>query len=448
MLTRSNLLAVLTAATAILATSLPAAAATGPYLVKDINPTGASSPAALTAMGSVLYFVADNGVNGRELWRSDGTGAGTQLVKDIAPGSADAQIYQLTTFDGRLYFSANDAGDGSCGELWTSDGTPDGTHKVLDSSAGVVLCSAQFTEYAGALYFNAFKAGTGNELWRTDGSAIGTYMVKDIKPGSAGSNPRAFVPFAGKLYFLRRDKASGPAILFRTDGTAAGTRAVLDRNGGKVKGAFNFEGLWAIGDNLFIGRTNRELWVSRGTPKTTRKLVDVGTRTMVDLNGTAYFAWFDDKTGSYPAGTLWRSDGTTAGTTHLTFDDGASIHWATYGDGFLSSLGQTLAFFDDYEGIAVSDGTSAGTHLLDVAVWPAADRMQLPSLDGVFYFNGRVCCDVTAATLWRSDGTTGGTYSVSPAYASGVLESITPADAGIYFVTRAGKGSELYRYLP
>ena len=443
-------LAIAVATVSILATMLPVAAATGPYLVKNINKSGSSSPSVLTAMGNILYFVANDGIHGSELWRSDGTGPGTQRVTDIGPGPADSEIYQLTVFNGRLYFTANEDGDGTCGDLWTSDGTTDGTHKVLEPGTNLVVCPRPngLTEYNGALYFSGFRLGTGYELWRTDGTSVGTWMVKDINPGSAGSNPNTFVAFAGKLYFLRRDRASGPAVLFRTDGTSSGTNPVLTRKGAKVKGSFTWEGLWAIGDNLFIGRNSRELWVSQGTRATTRKLVDVGTRTMVDLNGTAYFAWFDSKTGTYPHSVLWTSDGTSAGTSELTFADGGGIGWASYGDGFLSSSGDTLAFFDDYEGMAVSDGTSAGTHLLDVAVWPAGFRMQLASLDGVFYFDGRVCCDVTASTLWRSDGTTAGTYSVSPAYTSGMLESITPVGDGLYFVTRAGKGVELYRYVP
>lgn len=441
-------LAIAVATVSILATILPVAAATGPYLVKDINKSGSSSPAALTVLGNILYFVADDGIHGRELWRSDGTGPGTQRVTDIGPGPADSMIYQLTAFNGRLYFTANERGDDTCGELWTSDGTADGTHKVLDPGTSLVVCPHGFTEYNGALYFNGWRSGSGTELWRTNGTAIGTQMVRDINPGSAGSNPRALVAFAGKLYFLRRDNANGEAVLYRTDGTSAGTKAMLSRKGTRIRGSFTWEGLWAIGDSLFIGRNSRELWVSKGTRATTRKLADVGTRTMVELNGTAYFAWYDSKTGSYPYSVLWTSDGTSVGTRELTFADGGRIGWASYGDGFLSSSGDKLAFFDDYEGMAVSDGTSAGTHLLDVAVWPAGFRMQLASLDGVFYFDGRVCCDVSAATLWRSDGTTAGTYAVSPAYTSGLLESITPVGDGLYFVTRAGKGVELYRYAP
>ena len=60
-----------------------------PQMVLDINPsTLSSNPSEMVAIGSTTYFTADDGVHGVELWKSDGTAAGTVLVKDINPGSA------------------------------------------------------------------------------------------------------------------------------------------------------------------------------------------------------------------------------------------------------------------------------------------------------------------------------------------------------------------------
>ncbi|MFN9175065.1 MAG: ELWxxDGT repeat protein, partial [Synechocystis sp.] len=62
---------------------------TVPLLVKDIfSGANGSNPVNLTAVGNILYFQALDGVNGLELWKSDGAAAGTVLVKDINPGSA------------------------------------------------------------------------------------------------------------------------------------------------------------------------------------------------------------------------------------------------------------------------------------------------------------------------------------------------------------------------
>jgi hypothetical protein len=42
--------------------------AAGTIMVKNINPSGDSYPVFLTAVGSTLYFRATDGTNGNELW--------------------------------------------------------------------------------------------------------------------------------------------------------------------------------------------------------------------------------------------------------------------------------------------------------------------------------------------------------------------------------------------
>jgi ELWxxDGT repeat protein len=104
-----------------------------PFLVKDILPGAFNSyPRFLTALGNTLFFSANDGVNGTELWKSDGTAAGTVLVKDIFPGSGfyiSSNPCNLTAVGSTLFFSAN---DGVNRELWKSDGTAAGTVLVKD----------------------------------------------------------------------------------------------------------------------------------------------------------------------------------------------------------------------------------------------------------------------------------------------------------------------------
>jgi ELWxxDGT repeat protein len=94
----------------------------GPYLVKDINRSGAEQIAWLTDVDGVLYFMASDGVHGDGLWRSDGTSEGTYMVKDIYP-SGDSLPYELRHVDGVLYFRANDGIQGD--ELRVFIGDPE-----------------------------------------------------------------------------------------------------------------------------------------------------------------------------------------------------------------------------------------------------------------------------------------------------------------------------------
>ena len=99
-----------------------------PFLVKDINPSN------LTVVGNTLYFSAADGVNGTELWKSDGTALGTVLVKDIRPGSSSSSPGSLTVVGNTLYFTSDDGVNGK--ELWKSDGTAAGTVLVKDILTG------------------------------------------------------------------------------------------------------------------------------------------------------------------------------------------------------------------------------------------------------------------------------------------------------------------------
>src|SRR5262245_13447234 len=80
-----------------------------PHLVADLNLTLAdSNPTELVALGSGSFFAAEDGIHGVELWKSDGTAAGTALVKDINPGRSSAFPRSLINANGTLFFTADD----------------------------------------------------------------------------------------------------------------------------------------------------------------------------------------------------------------------------------------------------------------------------------------------------------------------------------------------------
>jgi ELWxxDGT repeat protein len=187
-----------------------------------------SHPSHLTAVDNTLYFYADDGLHGSELWRSNGTPMSTTLVKDIRPGSPGSRpSAAYAAVDGKFVFPADDGVHDR--ELWVSDGTASGTTMVRDYDPGSgVPVWARVVEMDGAVFFAGYDAVHGAELWKTDGTQANTAMVKDITPGSAGTSYFEFLAKGhGKLFFLSDDGTHGYE-LWQTDGTEGGTRLVYD----------------------------------------------------------------------------------------------------------------------------------------------------------------------------------------------------------------------------
>ena len=143
------------------------------------------TPANLTAVAGTLFFTANDGTTGSELWKSDGTAAGPSLVKDIRPGTSSSFPYDLTALGGTLFFTAYDNTNGQ--ELWKSDGTSGGTVLVKDIRPGTSDSYPYELTVAGTtLFFTAEDASSSRELWKSDGTAAGT------RPGhgtAAGHDP-------------------------------------------------------------------------------------------------------------------------------------------------------------------------------------------------------------------------------------------------------------------
>ncbi len=206
----------------------------GTYMVKDINPgvessflyiTNEAANQYFTELNGYIYFGAAEPINGAELWCTDGTEAGTTMVTNIEPSTP--QIAQqgsnpafFCTYNNAVYFSAYRTADGR--ELWKTDGTTAGTVLVKDISSGSGNPSTM-TEHNGFMYFSAHHPNQGPTLYKSDGTAAGTNVVK--APDNGGpENATSFVKFKGKLYFSDYNK------LWYTDGTAAGTNFLPNQN--------------------------------------------------------------------------------------------------------------------------------------------------------------------------------------------------------------------------
>ena len=191
--------------------------AAGTTLAKDIYPgTGSNPPRQLTAVGHELFFTAYEATHGRELWKSDGTAAGTTLVKDITPTNSiyDNGPASLAAMGNRLFFSADDDTHGE--ELWTSDGTQAGTTLVKDTNPGPDSgYPGAGTALGGVLFFSANDGTHGDELWTSDGTEAGTAMVQDINPATGyygGSAPRDLTAVGGTLFFTADDGTHGEEL--------------------------------------------------------------------------------------------------------------------------------------------------------------------------------------------------------------------------------------------
>lgn len=260
--------------------------AAGTKLVKDIRTGSATSyPDDLTDVNGTLFFSARDATHGHELWRSDGTLAGTRLVKDINANpnsfSGDSSPSRLTNVNGKLFFGASDggftAGEGRSRGLYTSDGTAAGTRLIKRIGTGEAV------NVGGTLFFRGEDGDHGDALWKSDGTAAGTILVKDTNQGADPfapymdvSYPRSLTNVGGQLYFVGYDAVHG-AELWKSNGSAGGTLLVKDIKAGK-RGAYPGPLEHARGQLFFTAENylhGRELWSTNGTRWGTQLVEDM-----------------------------------------------------------------------------------------------------------------------------------------------------------------------------
>ena len=200
----------------------------GTEVVTDINNTASNQVLNIMVFNNMLYLGLNDGVNGAELWRSDGTQAGTELVKDINIGSAGSFAFMSCVYNNNLYFRATDGVTGR--ELWKTDGTSEGTVLVKDINSGTSTSSIDdIVVYNGFLYFRANDGVTGTELWRSDGTTEGTVFFKEIYPGTESSVINNLFVAGNTLLFTAKDGVNGYE-LWRSDGTPENTVIVSNIN--------------------------------------------------------------------------------------------------------------------------------------------------------------------------------------------------------------------------
>ncbi len=307
----------------------------GTVMIKDINIAGdgflydpdyiyATVDPTFTKVGNEIFFIAYTVDEGMELWKTDGTTTGTQMVIDLYPGSGSSMGFWsfMCELNSTLYFFAKTPTSGV--ELWKSDGTAAGTTIVKDiypGSADGVL--TWLTKCGNNLIFPANDGVSGVELWKSDGTAAGTAIITELAAGSASVYPQSLVACGNKVFFTMTDPLLSDNVGV-TDGTAAGTHLVKDIN---LSGPTNPYLLFPHGNNCFFfandDMDNWELWYSDGTETGTVKVKEINpTGSALDYNAGVWtdqvslgnFMYFSANNGTNGM-ELWRSDGTTAGTT-------------------------------------------------------------------------------------------------------------------------------------
>ncbi|MBX7246153.1 MAG: hypothetical protein K1X53_11695 [Candidatus Sumerlaeaceae bacterium] len=412
-----------------------------PYLIKDVADGHArdSDPTGFVSSGTLVFFKATTPVYGTELWKTDGTEAGTELVCDLTPGPDNSVISNLTVLNGRVYFSGWSAVSGIGWELYQTDGTPGGTIPVKDINPGSSNSYPDFlVAYNGKIYFRAATPSTGEELFMSDGTDAGTTVVKDIRPGSSGSNMNRMYAFGSYLYFSATDGTNGQE-LWRTDGTNSGTILVKDVDPG-VNGSSPLL-LCGSGSTLYFTAQNttqgRELYKSDGTAGGTGIVTDIYSgafsstpENLTDVAGTLYFSALNSANGRE----LWKSNGT-AGTTSLVADIRSGTPSST--PKRLANAGGKLVFWadDGTNGRELWKSDGGGTSLLmniNSGSYDSEPFFEPVTIGSQVYFQPDEYFTY-GNELWRTDGTVSGTtvvydrqpgnYSIYPTY---ITEAFAP----------------------
>lgn len=377
----------------------------GTQMVKNINPSGGAIDDAsdLVALGAYVYFVADDG-GGSQLWRSDGTSLGT--IKLTSGNVIDPQ--NLTACNGSLFFSLNSGTYGR--ELWKTNGTVAGTALVNDfqpgSQSGINNnygngAGTNFADVNGTLFLVATDGFSGYEIYKSNGTAAGSVQVSNLVPGLNTNKPQQLTACNGKLFFTF-DNGFGTE-LYKSDGTTSGSGHVWNTNtsvngfGSQPKEltAFNNELFFTAGHEDY----GREIWKSDGTTAGTTLLKDIGPGTL-DISYTG-------KAGLYVGGSslyfiidhggtsqeLWKSTGTPAGTNKVA-DLNTPMAWDNYLE--IYHTGGKL-FFPAYPEsspgyrLFVSNGTQQGT------------LMRTHSADGTSFYNPRYFCEMGGKVYFSAE---------------------------------------------
>jgi ELWxxDGT repeat protein len=337
----------------------------------------------------VFYFNADDGQSGFELWRTDGTLAGTWQVKDIRPGAPGSNSGAFTNVNGVIYFVVDDGYNNS--QLWKTDGTADGTVLVRDfdyeDSPGTIGVDTQTAVMAplGNLLIFGVNYGSYYKLWRSDGTDTGktAFFTGDYGSDPVVGNwnwPRFMLSHGGLVYFdmsVLQDLSTGDK-LWVSDGTYGGTKIIGTKTGTTYKYYAPRDLTW-IGDTLYFSAEDRadsqtlvnkySIWkLSPGTLEAEEVVGPLDSTptqlTRLDTNRMVFWRY----NAATQKSSLWITNGTAAGTSALCPDCFGLVDYSStpfFGKIYFSADPNIPADPYDYSGLKIwaTDGTASGTQI-------------------------------------------------------------------------------------
>lgn len=339
--------------------------------------------------------------DGAEIWKTNGTIAGTQILKSFTVTNSNATVTSLENINNSLYFFDNTSNSNYC-NLYKSDGTTAGTTIIQTFTASFSSRGKRLTQINGTAYF-ILEQGA-QHLWKTDGTAQGCALVKS---SLAITSP--FLNANGTTVFFAYNTAATRLALWKTDGTGVGTVILKDSICQPSMGETT-QDFTDVNGTIFFKIANKgELWKTNGTSAGTQ-LVSTQVnyaQSFTSLNGALYFS---NVSSFFSGPELWTSDGTNAGTI-ATVNPRVSSGPTAFKNNLY--LGKTDLGGASNNELYTSNGTQAGTTLLKDIFTGA------PSSYPQYYLpvNNTLCFTATDANkqqIWKTDGTTNGT---SMAYA-------------------------------
>jgi len=340
-----------------------------------------SNPSHITQLDSRVFFTANDGVHGQELWVSDGSNQGTRLVKDISP-TGSANPYKLTAAAGQLFFVVS---AGNSEQLWVTNGTEAGTTMVysLSRPAADEPAIVDLAPVASGVIVMGYTTEFGIEPWFSNGSNAGTALIRDINPGAAGSEIKVstccsyyfateFTPMGSSLAFMAKTGNAGNQI-WLSDGTTQNTRQIstFEQNNELVtelERLNNDQIIAAVQQPDMVQIVKIELATGKHSQLTSHGRFHVGTRLIVsayDLTNVAGKVYYS-VSNSDQRTNLWQIEAKT----------GTSANQVDLAGYQIKRLITNPIYSQMYQQLRNSDGSEAG-----VWAWDGTNLQQRSSLD-------------------------------------------------------------------